>query len=182
MPRRASIRRRLDEIPQAVEMLGTLAGTDSVARAEAARLRAQLARLRSAYRGRPAIDVFYQISERPLMTLNGRHFVSDALALCGGRNVFASAPIIAAAVDAEAVLAANPQAIIAARSDPADRSWQAFWLRFGELRAVHDGNLLALHVDEMHRHGPRAIASTARLCELLDEARARSGLTKRAPP
>jgi len=173
--------RRLDEIPQAVEMLGTLAATDSIARAEAARLRAELARLRSAYRGRPVIDVFYQISERPLMTLNGRHFVSDALALCGGRNVFANAPIIAAAVDAEAVLAANPQAIIAARSDPADRSWQAFWLRFGELRAVHDRNLLALHVDEMHRHGPRAIASTARLCELLDEARARSGLTKRAP-
>ncbi len=166
--------RRLDEIPQAVEILGTLAGTESIARAEAARLRAELARLRSAYRGRPAIDVFYQISERPLMTLSSQHFVSDAIALCGGRNVFANAPIIAAAVDAEAVLAANPQAIIAARTDPADRSWQGFWLRFGQLRAVHDGNLLALRAEEMHRQGPRAIAATAGLCKLLDEARRRS--------
>jgi iron complex transport system substrate-binding protein len=178
---------RLGEIPQAVETLGILAGTQEVAQAEAARLRAELARLASAYRGRPPIDVFYQISERPLMTLSGRHFVSDALALCGGRNVFADAPIIAPEVDAEAVLAKDPQAIIAARPDPADKSWQAFWLRFGQLRAVHDGNLLAIRGEEMHRHGPRAIASTARLCELLDEARARSGLarqglTKKAPP
>src|SRR2546430_84945 len=73
-----------------------------------------------AFRGRPPIDVFYQISQRPLMTLSGRHFVSDALALCGGRNVFAGAPIIAPEIDAEAVLAADPQAIIAARPDPAD--------------------------------------------------------------
>ena len=165
---------RLEEIPQAIETLGILAGTQERARPEAARLRAELARLAAAYRGRPPIDVFYQISQRPLMTLNGQHFVSDALALCGGRNVFAGAPIIAPEVDAEAVLAADPQVIIAASNDPADKSWQAFWLRFGQLRAVRDGNLMAISAEQMHRHGPRAIASTARLCELFDEARARS--------
>src|SRR5437762_193783 len=81
---------------------------------------------RAAYRDRPAIDVFYQISPRPLMSLNGRHFVSDALALCGGRNVFASAAIIAPVVGIEAVLAADPAVIVAARPDPADASWQEF--------------------------------------------------------
>jgi iron complex transport system substrate-binding protein len=173
---------RLEEIPQAIETLGILAGTQDIAQAEAARLRAELRRLALAYRGRPPIDVFYQISQRPLMTLSGQHFVSDALALCGGRNVFADAPIIAPEVNAEAVLAKDPQAIIDAEADPADKSWQGFWLRFGQLRAVRDGNLLAIRGEEMHRHGPRAIASTARLCELLDEARARSGFTKKAPP
>ena len=172
---------RLEEIPQAVETLGILAGTQETAQAEAGRLRAELGRLASAYRGRPPIDVFYQISQRPLMTLSGQHFVSDALALCGGRNVFAGAPIIAPVVDAEAVLAADPQAIIAARPDPADTSWQGFWLQFANLRAVRDGNLLAIRGEEMHRHGPRAIASTARLCELLDEARKRSGLMAASP-
>jgi iron complex transport system substrate-binding protein len=170
---------RLEEIPQAIETLGVLAGTQEIAQAEAARLRAELGRLASAYRGRPPIDVFYEISQRPLMTLSGRHFVSDALALCGGRNVFAAAPIIAPEVDAEAVLAADPQVIISARSDPADNSWQDFWLRFSNLRAVRDGNLMAIHGEEMHRHGPRAIAATAKLCELLDEARRRSGLHSR---
>jgi iron complex transport system substrate-binding protein len=172
---------RLDEIPQAVELIGALAGTDRVAAAEAARLRTELARLRETYRGRPPIDVFYQINERPLMTLNGRQFVSDALALCGGRNVFADAPLIAPVVDAEAVLAANPQVIVAARSDPADTAWQTPWLRFPELRAVRDGNLLTVRAEDMHRHGPRAIGATAHLCELLDQARRRSSVTTRSP-
>jgi len=165
---------RLEEIPQAIEVLGTLAGTQASARAEAAQLRAELKRLSTIYREREPITVFYEISERPLMTLSGQHFVSDALSLCGARNVFAGASIIAPVVDVEAVLAANPQAIIAARADPADTSWQPFWRRFPSLRAVRDGNLLALRGDVMHRHGPRAIATTRTLCELVDEARRRS--------
>ena len=171
---------RLEQIPRALEMVGALAGTGATANAEAARLRAELARLRADYSGRARVDVFYQAADRPLMTLNGTHFVSDAIELCGGRNVFASAPLIASPIDAEAVLAADPQAIVAARGDPADTGWQAAWRRFPQLRAVRDGNLLAIGAEEMHRHGPRAIAATANLCKLLDEARRRS-TAARAP-
>jgi iron complex transport system substrate-binding protein len=173
--------RRLAHIPSAIEALGALAGTDAAARAAAAGLRTQIDRLRAAYRGRPPIAVFYQIADRPLMTLNGEHLVSDAISLCGGRNVFADAPLIASVVGVEAVLAADPEAIVAARVDPADTAWQADWLRFPGLRAVRDGNLLTLNANEMHRHGPRAIAGTARLCALLDEARGRAGLRAASP-
>jgi len=110
------------------------------------------------------------------MTVNGGHFISDAIALCGGRNVFADLPLIAPMIDPEAVVAADPDVIIAARPDAADTAWQAFWLRFGELRAVRNSNLVTLQQDQMHRHGPRAIAATGRLCEALDEARARAAL------
>jgi iron complex transport system substrate-binding protein len=165
---------RLQQIPAALEAIGTLAGTGATANAEAARLRAELARLKTQYGGRAPIDVFYQAADRPLMTLNGTHFVSDAIELCGGRNVFAGAPLIASPIDVEAVLAADPQAIVAARIDLADTAWQAEWRRFPQLRAVRDGNLLAVRAEEMHRHGPRAIAATAKLCALLDEARSRS--------
>src|SRR3954464_13327297 len=169
---------RLEQIPQALEMVGALAGTSAIAGAEAARLRAELARLRSEYSGRKRIDVFYEAAERPLMTLNGTHFVSDAIALCGGRNVFAGAPLIASPIDAEAVLAADPQVIIAARMNTSDAEWQAQWQRFPQLHAVRDGNLLAIDAEEMHRHGPRAIAAAAKLCRLLDEARSRSTATR----
>lgn len=165
---------RLDQIPGAIEALGVLAGTETVARLHASRLRADLEELRATYRGRTSIDVFYQIADRPLMTLNGQHFVSNALALCGGRNVFADASIIAPAVSIEAVMAADPAVIIAARADPADTSWRASWLRFPHLRAVRDGSLFELKAEEMHRHGPRAIAATANLCNLLDKARSRA--------
>jgi iron complex transport system substrate-binding protein len=172
---------RLAEIPNAIEALGLLAGTEGAARAAARTLRSELEQTRVRYHGRPIVRVFYQISERPLMTVNGGHFISDAIALCGGRNVFADLPLIAPMIDAEAVMAADPDVIITARPDAGDAAWQAFWLRFGQLRAVRDSNLVTLQRDPMHRHGPRAIAATGRLCEALDEARARSGLRAAIP-
>jgi hypothetical protein len=38
---------------------------------------------------------------------------------------------------------------------------------------VRAGNLFAVPMNEMHRHGPRAIAATAKLCALIDAARSK---------
>jgi iron complex transport system substrate-binding protein len=165
---------RLAEIPDQIEALGALAGTPAPARIAAADLRAELARLRARYGGRPVLKVFYEVNERPLMTINGRQFISDALEVCGGRNVFAGAALIAPVVGVEAVLAADPDVIIASLDEPADVAWTAAWRRFGALRAVRDENLITVRATEMSRPGPRAFAATARLCSLLDEARRRS--------
>lgn len=172
---------RLAEIPDAIEALGRLAGTAATAEPAARALRAEIERLRARYAGRPVLTVFYQVAERPLMTVNGRQFISDALTLCGGRNLFADAPLIAPVVSPEQVLAVDPDVIIAAQPDPANTSWQKAWTRFDGLRAVKDGNLLTLQRDEMHRHGPRAIPATEKLCELLEAARARRGVKAATP-
>ena len=163
--------RRLAQIPSTIEALGELAGTSATARPLAASLREDLRRLDANYRSRRPVTVFYQISERPLMTLGGRQFVSDAIELCGGRNVFADSSLMAPAVNVEAVLAADPEAIITAKPDLSDTSWQAFWRRFAGLRAVQAENLYVVPMNEMHRHGPRAIRATAILCRHIDEAR-----------
>jgi iron complex transport system substrate-binding protein len=163
--------RRLVQIPDSIEALGELAGTGATARALATSLREQLNILKAQYGSKRPVTVFYQISERPLMTLGGRQFVSDAIELCGGHNVFAGSALMAPQVNIETVLAADPEAIITARPDPSDRSWQAFWARFPGMRAVQAGNLYAVPVNEMHRHGPRAIGATAVLCRHIDAAR-----------
>ena len=163
--------RRLAQIPDSIEALGELAGTADTAHAVAASLREQLNQLKTKYGTRRRVSVFYQISERPLMTLGGRQFVSDAIELCGGHNVFADSPVMAPQVNIEAVLAADPEAIITASVLPSDRSWQALWRRFPGMRAVRAENLYAVPMNEMHRHGPRAIGATALLCRDIDEAR-----------
>lgn len=168
---------RLAEIPDAIEALGRLAGTESVARAQAQALRGELEELRRRYSARPSLAVFYQVADRPLMTINRAQFISDALAVCGARNIFADASTIAPIVSVESVLAADPDVIAAAREDPSDHAWQAFWKRFAGLRAVRLGNLLTLDADEMNRHGPRAIAATRVLCERLEAARVRASAT-----
>jgi iron complex transport system substrate-binding protein len=163
--------RRLAQIPDGIEALGELAGTGATAHPLAASLRDNLNSLRTKYSAKRPVSVFYQISERPLMTLGGRQFVSDAIELCGGRNVFADSALMAPQVNIESVLAADPEAIITARPDPSDRTWQEFWRRFPGLRAVQSGNLYAVPMSEMHRHGPRAVGATAVLCRHIDEAR-----------
>jgi iron complex transport system substrate-binding protein len=163
--------RRLAQIPDSIEALGELAGTRDVAHSQALSLRAQLDLLKARYGSKRKVSVFYQISERPLMTLGGRQFVSDAIELCGGHNVFADSPVMAPQVNVEAVVAADPEAIITASPDPSDRQWQALWQRFPGMRAVRAGNLYAVPVNEMHRHGPRAIGATAILCGDIDDAR-----------
>jgi iron complex transport system substrate-binding protein len=158
--------RRLAQIPDVIEALGELAGTAAVAAPLARALRSELSRLEKTYRARRPVSVFYQIAERPLMTLGGGHFVSDAIALCGGRNIFGDTALLAPQVNVESVLAADPEAIVTT-FDP----WLADWRRFSGLRAVRAGNLFTVPVNEMHRHGPRAIAATGLLCRHLDEAR-----------
>jgi iron complex transport system substrate-binding protein len=158
--------RRLAQIPDMIEALGELAGTGAAARPLAGSLRKELARLDAAYRGRRPVSVFYQISERPLMTLGGGQFVSDAIALCGGRNIFADSALMAPVVNVESVLAADPEALVTTND-----GWLAYWRRFPGLRAVQRGNLFTVPVNEMHRHGPRAIRATAVLCRHIDEAR-----------
>jgi iron complex transport system substrate-binding protein len=162
---------RLEQIAEMIEALGELTGRAGQAGALAASLRKELARLEAKYRGRRPVSLFYQIADHPLMTLNGQHFVSDAIRLCGGRNIFANARIIAPVVNLEAVLAADPEAIVTARPNPGDTTWQALWRRFPALRAVQQGNLFAVPMNEMHRHGPRALGAAAELCEKLDQAR-----------
>ena len=163
--------RRLSQIADMIEALGELAGTGATARPLAASLRLELSRLDAAYRSRRPVSVFYQISERPLMTLGGQHFVSDAIALCGGRNIFSDTVLMAPIVNVESVLVADPEAIVTARPDAADRSWQGFWHNFPYLRAVRAGNLYTVPMNEMHRHGPRAVGATSLLCRHLDDAR-----------
>ena len=167
--------RQLSDIAANMEALGALTGSEAGARAAASALRAGLARLQRTYAGSTQLRVFYHLSVRPLMSLNGRHMVSSALALCGAHNVFADAASIAPVVDAEAVLAADPDVVVAAARDPRDPAWQAHWkTRFAGLRAVREGNLIAVDATLMHRQGPRILQALESLCVQLDEVRRRS--------
>lgn len=165
---------KLAQIPDMIEALGELAGTSATAKPLARSLRAEIDKLHDQFGARRTINVFYQINERPLMTLGGAHFVSDAIDVCGGRNIFAGSTVMAPVVNIESVLAADPIAILTARPDPNDRSWEAFWRRFPGLFAVELDNLYTVPTNEMHRHGPRAIEATRLLCERIDQARVKA--------
>ena len=56
--------------------------------------------------------MFYQVWPQPLITLNGEHLISQALDVCGADNVFAAQRLLTPTVTEEAVLLADPDAIV----------------------------------------------------------------------
>lgn len=162
------------DIPQAIEALGRLAGTTETAIAAADDFRARHDTLRQRHAGRAPVTVFYQIWERPLMTINDRNFIADSIRFCGGVNVFADIEPIAPAVSVEAVIAADPQVIINSASDDRNEQQLEAWRRWDSIRAVRDDNLYVIPSDLIVRPTPRILDGVARLCEILDQARDQS--------
>ncbi len=165
--------RRIEDVPDDLERLGALSGAGVGARAVAAKFRERLAALRTRYGERPKVRVFYQVWNQPLMTVGGGQIISDAIRLCGGENVFAALRPMAAAVAVEAVLAADPEAIVASGMGDARPEWLDEWRRWPSLTAVARDNLFFVHPDHLQRHTPRILDGIERLCQHLEAARAR---------
>lgn len=161
----------IEDIARDLERYGQLAGTEAVANAEAARFRARYAALAARYGQRPPVSVFYQIWKQPLMTVNGKQIISDALRLCGGRNVFADLPVLAPTVTVEAVIAADPEAIVASGMDASRPEWLDDWRRWGAMTAVRRDNLYFVPPTLIQRHTPRILDGAAQLCAHLETAR-----------
>lgn len=166
------------EIPATLERLGKLTGSESIAAKGAAHFREKLAELTKRYRGRPPVRVFVQIEARPLLTVNGRHLINDVLGLCGGQNPFAGLSALTPNLDAEGVLAADPQAIVATAIDGQRPAWLEEWKRWPALSAVRYGNLFFIPEDLLTRASPRILEATAILCEQLETARRHLSLPK----
>jgi iron complex transport system substrate-binding protein len=159
MPVFRSEPRELEHIAATIERLGVLAGTATDAAAAARAFRARKAALEKRFAGRPKVRVFYQVWDRPLLTVNGDHVISKVIALCGGENVFAALPLIAPEVDPEAVLRAAPEVILTSRSDAQPPSW------------LRGSRLFVVPADLIQRHTPRLLDAAEHVCRALDQAR-----------
>lgn len=177
MPLFFSEPRRLESIPENLQKLGTLMGTGATAERAAADFRQRIDTLRRTYANRAPVTVFYQVWQQPLMTLNGQHLVSDMLALCGGRNVFANETPLVPTVSVEAVVASNPEAMLTAGmgATQPDRPLADFapWEKWKQVTAVARGNLFIVDGDLVNRAGPRVVEGATQICKDLDLARAR---------
>ncbi len=163
----------IDSIADQLDRLGRLAGTEAVAGAAAERFRKRLDSLRHANAGKPKVRVFYQIWKAPLMTVGGPQIISDAIRICGGDNVFGHLRQMAPNVTVEAVIAADPEAIVAGGMGDARPAWLHDWDSLTRMTAVKRDNLFHLDPDIMQRHTPRILDGTERLCADLDMARSR---------
>lgn len=124
-----------------------------------------LERLRHEYRREQPLSVFYQIWNRPLYTLGGRQIISDAIEVCGGRNVFADLTLPAPQVSVESVLSRNPEVILAGSG-----AQLAEWKAWPQLAAVRNGYLWEVPDKGLERPSFQMLNAIGKLCEVMGRA------------
>ncbi len=163
--------RRLEDIPRDIRALGRLAGTEHASEAAALHLESGLAALRERYAHRAPIRVLYEIWNDPLQTINGDHIISQVLALCGGRNIFADVTTLAPRISVESVLARGPESIVASGMQDSQPQWLDDWRRYPQLPAVRNEGLFFVPPDLLERPTARVLQGAQILCEQLDTLR-----------
>jgi len=163
--------RELEHIARTLETLGRLAGSEAAAASAARAFRARAARIERANAKRPPVRVFYQVWNRPLVTVNGEHVISKAMRLCGGENVMAALPALAPEIDRELVLRADPEAILASGADGKRPAWLDDWRAFPALAAVRGDNLYAIRPELLQQHTPRLLDGAEAVCRILEQVR-----------
>ena len=71
----------------------------------------------------------------------------------------------------EAVLARDPEVIIASGMDVARPQWLDQWLQWPSLTAVQRGQLHFIPPDLLQRHTPRALDGAVMMCDQIEAAR-----------
>lgn len=155
--------RHLEDIPRLIEAIGALARTEMQAGRAAAQFRAKLTELAERYSRRRPVSVFVEIWHDPLITVNGAHFIDDVIRLCGGRNIFASAPNLMPVISMENLLVADPEVILTSASLDVFRA--------ANLAAVRGSRVFFIHPDILHRPTPRILEGANKMCAQIDTAR-----------
>ncbi len=163
--------RRLEDIALWLRRIGRLAGTEAHAERVAARYERDLAALVAAHRGRADVATFYEIWHDPLMTLSGAHLVSQILSICGGRNVYADASVLAPVVSLEDLIATRPTAVLVAAPPEQAERWMGAWRSDPRLVAVGARHVERIDPALANRMGPRVLDGVRAVCAALERAR-----------
>ncbi|WP_421558118.1 cobalamin-binding protein [Pseudomonas canadensis] len=148
----------LGQLTTQVQAIAEQLGRPEAGRKLAEQLRQRLAELRQRYQRAEPLRVFYQVWNQPLYTVGGGQIISDALSVCGARNVFDDLKLPAPQVSIESVLQRDPEMILV--GDQAQKNaWKVWPAMAARVRLVPDKGL--------ERPSGQMLEAVARLCQVI---------------
>jgi iron complex transport system substrate-binding protein len=161
--------RNFHEVYQTIENLGILTGNENSARELTALMRVKISRAEALRGNRERPGVFWELTDEPLMTAGGGTFISEAITLGGGRNIFEDLGELWPMVDTEEVLRRRPAWIIAGDDhgkivEPGELSRRPGWQG---IPAVRDRRIATVNADSLYRYGPRLADAVLAIAEIL---------------
>ena len=160
-----------EDIAKTIQRFGMLAGSTNIAEKSYKKFMLHYNALKKRYENKEKIKVFYQIWNKPLMTISGKHLISDIISLCGGENVFASLSTLTPQISLESVLQSKSEVIVSGGMGKARPDWLDDWKAWPALAAVKNEQLYYIDPALMQRVGPRILDGADKLCEIFDKVR-----------
>ena len=159
----------LDDIAVNIEQLSHYADDPTIGQKAAAQFRAQLEQFKAQYNTEQTVSYFYQLSEKPIITVAQDRWPSEVFRFCGGINVFEDSAAPYPQVGLEQVIVANPQVIFTSRHAMENGNmWQA-WQE--QLQAIKQQQIWTLNASWINRPTPRTLDAINQVCELFETVR-----------
>ncbi|WP_432470676.1 cobalamin-binding protein [Amphritea sp. HPY] len=159
----------LKDIPANLRSFGILTGR-SEGEALAQRFDFRLAELHRKYAGQASVRVFYQLWNKPLMTINHSQLIDQIISLCGGQNLFTGHAEPVPRLSVESVLSVDPEVILTGRKNiPQD--WAEQWQQWHTLSAAKSDQFYQLNEDLLYRPTMRILDGAEAMCDTLQNVR-----------
>lgn len=161
---------KLSDIPKEIRRFGKIFQTESQANKVANKLEQKLQTLKTNQSKLQPVSAYYQIWNKPMMTINGKQFISQALDLCGAHNIFNELPSLTPQISIESVIKRNPQVILLGGQKAMQQAWLKDWQKWPNISAVQNQHIYTLNADTFQRPTARLINGIEGLCNIINQA------------
>ncbi|TVO38822.1 helical backbone metal receptor [Vibrio algivorus] len=160
----------LDDIPSNLRQLSLWAEDSSVGKNNATKFESILTQLRSQYHNQAKVRYFYQLSQKPMMSVTDPNWPTDIFQICGGENVLTTTRVAYPQISVEQVIALQPEVIfnshLATNND-------ATWQNWPQIPAVKHNFIWSVNPDWLSRPTMRSLKAIKQVCGYFDEARSK---------
>ena len=159
----------LMDIANNIEQLSQYSENPQIGQKAADDFRTQLKVLQDKYNTEDKVRYFYQLSEKPIITVAGKNWPSEVFSFCGGENIFSSAGSPYPQVSIEQIITRQPDVIFTSRHAMSSDGMWSEWKN--EVPALKDGHIWSLNADWINRPTPRTLNAITEVCDYFESVR-----------
>lgn len=161
----------LTDIPKIIQQIGAMSGTEQIADKRAKDLQQQLTQLQAKYAHHRPVKTFYQIWNKPLITMGKSQFISQGILLCAGVNIFEDLGSLTGPVAMETVIIRDPEVLLMGGRESFQQEWLKTWQAYPNISAVKNQQIYLLNNSLYQRPTARFIEALEPLCQKIENAR-----------
>lgn len=161
----------LESVADELRYFGELTGNTVLGEQKSSEFLQQLNSIRTRYKNKASISVFYELWPRPLTTVANDAWPQQQLNVCHASNPFIDSETDYPQINVENVILKAPQIIIQPSSHGMNSPDKMNWQQWPAIPAVKNKAFLHPDADQLHRMTSRSLDELSVLCQQIDRFR-----------